>query len=165
MQTSTSSILLNGVLGKVFHYKRGVRQGDPLSPLLFVFTADILQSIVNKANDIGLLKLPLQYQGDVDFPIIQYAYDTLIIMEACQRQMFVLKAWLQSFGESTSLKVKYAKSNIYPINVSAEKMDILSKTFSCRIGSFPFTYLGLPLGTSKPRIQDFLPMVNRIEKD
>jgi len=34
--SGTSAILLNGVPGKVFHYHRGVRQGDPLSPLLFV---------------------------------------------------------------------------------------------------------------------------------
>lgn len=67
--TGTSSVLLNGVPGKVIHCKRGVRQGDPLSPLLFVLAADLLQSMVNKAKDQGSLNLPLQ-RGGSDFPIV-----------------------------------------------------------------------------------------------
>ena len=39
--SGTSSVLLNGVPRKVLHCRRGVRQGDPLSPLLFVLTADV----------------------------------------------------------------------------------------------------------------------------
>jgi hypothetical protein len=49
--TATSSVLLNGVLGKVLNCKRGVMQGDPLSPLLFVLAADLLQSVINRAKD------------------------------------------------------------------------------------------------------------------
>jgi hypothetical protein len=58
--SGTSSILLNGVSGKVFHCKRGVRQGDPLSPLLFVLTADLLQTVINKAKEMVLLRSPIQ---------------------------------------------------------------------------------------------------------
>lgn len=50
-QTGACSMLLNGVPGKVFHFRRGVRQGDPLSLLLFVLAADLLQSIMNKGKD------------------------------------------------------------------------------------------------------------------
>jgi hypothetical protein len=51
-----------------------------------------------------------------------------------------------------------------PINVSQEKLHDLSSTFDCQEGSMPFTYLGLPLGTTKPKIEDFLPLVQRVER-
>jgi hypothetical protein len=50
MPSGTSAVLLNGVPGKTFHCKKGVREGDPLSPLIFVLAADFLQSIINKAS-------------------------------------------------------------------------------------------------------------------
>jgi retron-type reverse transcriptase len=83
LQSGTSSVLLNGVLGKTFHCKRGVRQGDPLSLLLFVLAADLLQSIINKARQQNLLQLPLTENCGQDFSIVQYADDILLIMEAC----------------------------------------------------------------------------------
>jgi hypothetical protein len=52
LTSGTSSMLLNGTPRKVFHYRRGVRQGDPLSPLLFVLAVDLLQTIINKAKDL-----------------------------------------------------------------------------------------------------------------
>jgi hypothetical protein len=64
----TSLVLLNGIPGKRFHCKRGVKQGDPLSPLLFVSAADFLQVLINKAKDMGLLKLHVPMQTDTDFP-------------------------------------------------------------------------------------------------
>lgn len=85
-------------------------------------------------------------------------------MEGCGRQLFTLKALLNSFAASTGLKVNFAKSMLVPINLSGEKTAHLAATFGCSIGSFPFTYLGLPLGLSKPSVDDFLPLVTRCEK-
>jgi hypothetical protein len=60
--------------------------------------------------------------------------------------------------------VNYQKSNIYSLNTENDKMEILANTFGCQIGSFPFTYLGLPLGPNKPNVDDMLPLVQRIER-
>ena len=51
-----------------------------------------------------------------------------------------------------------------PINISPEKLKHLALTFGCSTGSLPFTYLGLPLGSTKPRIDDYLPLISRCEK-
>jgi retron-type reverse transcriptase len=164
LDSGTSEVLLNGVPRKRFHCKRGVIQGDPLSPLLFVLAADLLQLIVNKASDCGILRLPLPNACGTDFPIIQYADDTILIMEACTKQLFFLKAMLNSFAESIGLHVNYHKSNIYPINDSNQKMEILANTFHCKIGSMSFTYLGLPLGLKRPNLGAFLPLIQKIER-
>jgi hypothetical protein len=83
-----------GVPGKIFHCKREVRQGDPLSLLLFVIANDLLQSILNKAKDQELLQLQIQQRCGQDFPVVQYVDDTILIMEVCPKQMFFLKAIL-----------------------------------------------------------------------
>lgn len=50
-----------------------------------------------------------------------------------------------------------------PINLSLDKAQDLASCFGCNLGSFPFTYLGLPLGIAKPYFQDFAPLLDRIE--
>jgi hypothetical protein len=138
-----------------------VRQGDPLSPLLFVLAANMLQSIVNKAKSEGILQSILQLPINVgyiqDFSIIQYADDTLLIMEAYSRQLLALKALINTFASSTGLKVNYTKSLIVPINISVERLHHLASTFQCQAGSLPFTYLGLPLCISQSSAQDCWP--------
>jgi len=162
--SGTSAVLLNGVPGKTFHCKRGVRQGDPLSPLLFVSAADFLQSMINKALQMGLLRLPIPLICSSDFPVIQYADDTLIIMEGDVNQLFFLKSLLNSFSMSTGLRVNFNKSMMVPINVPDGKLDILARTFGCSKGSLPFTYLGLPLHTERPKAQDYLPLISKCER-
>jgi hypothetical protein len=84
-------------------------------------------------------------------------------MEACLRQLLVLKALLNTFADSTSLKVNYSKS-ILPINITEDKLQHLARTFGCIAGTFPFTYLGLLVGTARPRIEHFDGLVLRAER-
>jgi hypothetical protein len=127
------------VPGKPIKCRKGVRQGDPLSPLLFVLSADLLQSIVNKAYNMNLLNHPLRKDFGQDYPIIQYADDTLIILPAEALQLFTLKGLLRSFIDSTGLQVNYNKSFLVPINVDNDKAMHLASTLGCQVGTLPFT--------------------------
>jgi len=119
--------------------------------------------LINEAASINLLHAPLP-QPCEDFPIVQYADDTLLIMQADARQLFFLKSLLKAFAESTGLHVNYSKSQMLPVDVSAEKMDLLAQSFGCSIGTLPFTYLGLPMGTTKPGMEDLTPMMDKVER-
>jgi hypothetical protein len=94
---------------------------------------------------------------------VQYADDALLIMEVDARQLVFMKALLNNFVEIIGLKVSFSKSIMVPINIFEDKLDQLSRTFGCSKGSLPFTYLGLPLSLTKPKLDDFLPVVNKCE--
>jgi hypothetical protein len=78
--------------------------------------------------------------------------------------LIVLKSILYTFANYIGLKVNYSKSNMFPINISQERLQHLAATFNCQVGAFSFTYLRLPLSTNKPSIQDCMPLVTRIER-
>jgi hypothetical protein len=113
--------------------------------------ADLLQTVINDAKNQGLLNLPLPHRAGNNFPIVQYADDTILVMEACPDQLAHLKSLLHSFAASTGLKVNYNKSVMVPLNITEEKLETLSQLFGCQKGSLP-------------NIQDFLPLMQKIEK-
>jgi hypothetical protein len=99
-------------------------------------------------------------QQDVGFSIIQYADDIIIFLKASQKEL----ALLESFAQSTGLRVNYAKNGMVPINLSPEKAEIMAGVLGCRIQSMPFNYLGLPMGSTKPRVEHFAPLMSRVER-
>jgi hypothetical protein len=129
-----------------------------------VLAGDLLQTIVNKAWQNGILKHPLSDSFGGDFPILQYADDTLLILPGDAKTLFNLKGLLRPFSDSTGLHVNFSKSFLVPINMTAPRTLHLANTFDYNVGSMPFTYLGLPLGTTKPTLQEFSPLFSKVEK-
>jgi len=85
-------------------------------------------------------------------------------MEADVNQLVCLKEILRKFALSTGLLVNYGKSIMVPINVHPDRMQVLASAFGCAIGSMPFTYLGLPMGTTKQRMEDLTPIMDGMER-
>ena len=85
-------------------------------------------------------------------------------MQVDARQLVFLKALFNSFLESMGLRVNYRKSQMLPINVPLDRMECLANTFGYSVGTLPFTYLGLPMGTTKPCMEDLTPMMDMIER-
>nr|XP_045083428.1 uncharacterized mitochondrial protein AtMg01250-like [Aegilops tauschii subsp. strangulata] len=96
-QSGKSSVLLNGTPGRQFTCKRGVRQGDPHSPLIFVLAADLLQSAIKHAFREEILQKPIP-SAETDYPVIQYADDTIVFLPVVKEQVEALKKLLFFLG-------------------------------------------------------------------
>jgi hypothetical protein len=59
--------------------------------------------------------------------------------------------------------INFVKSFLVPLNMSPQKAELLAGVMGCNIQGMPFTYLGLPMGTTKPKIEHFAPLMNRVE--
>ena len=85
-------------------------------------------------------------------------------MRASQRELLTLKGLLESFSQSTGLRMSYKKSCLVPLNISLKNAQLLAGVFGYKNESLPFTYLGLPMGTTKPRVEHYGPIMNKIER-
>ena len=157
-------IKVNRELTEQFSPSRGLRQGDPLSPLIFVLAADLLQAVINDAFAQGHIQLPFPCATQKDYPVIQYADDTILVLPACETQAATIKQFLSDYATSIGLKINFQKSTLIPINCDESLGNSIAQIFVCMTGKMPFTYLGLPLGTTRPSVQDLMPLVCKVER-
>jgi retron-type reverse transcriptase len=74
-------IKINDQVGQNFQTKKGVRQGDPLSPILFNIVVDMLTILINRAKEEGQISGVIPNLVDDGLSILQYADDTILFMD------------------------------------------------------------------------------------
>jgi mannosylglycoprotein endo-beta-mannosidase len=118
LTTSSSRILLNGVAGQPIRHGRGLRQGDPLSPLLFVIAIDPLAQILEKATSLGLLHKIRGRHAKIRTSL--YADDAAVFLAPIKEDIQNLASILLDFGEVTGLCTNFQKSSVTPIRCGGD---------------------------------------------
>ena len=142
------SVRFNGQLLDLFQPSCGLRQGDPLSPYLFLFVAYGLSALFDSATILGNVSPVKICRSAPGISHLLFADDTMLFLTAESSQSEALKKVLSSFSMATGLQINYHKSSMYPINVNGAFATSLAAQFGCQLGTMPFTYLGLPVGTT-----------------
>ena len=160
-----TAVNINGDIGPFFPTLCGVRQGDPFSPFLFNMVVDALAAILDKAKAARHIRgLVPHLVGGGGVSLLQYADDTILVMPACTQQATTIKDILNYYATSIGLKINFHKSTFITMNCDMEKTQEIANIFGCVIGKLPFTYLGLPLGTTRPTIVELMPLVCSMER-
>jgi hypothetical protein len=161
LRSTSSTVLLNGVRGKWYKHFTGLRQGDSLSPMLFILAMEPLNKLFEVAVRDGLLS-PLR-DRTATLRTSFYADDTAIFVNPVNEEIGVVADILQLFASVSGLLTNRGKCAVYPICCEDLDLGEVMQSFQCPISSFPCSYLGLPLHTRQLRRVEFQPLFEKLE--
>jgi mannosylglycoprotein endo-beta-mannosidase len=162
LSTARTRVVVNGSPGEPFAHGRGLRQGDPISPLLFIIVMNVVSAMFRAAEDSGLLS-NLQMFG-IRHRVSLYADDVVVFAKPSMEELQVVYGIIACFGKASGLVVNLQKSTAIPIRCTPQIVEEIAPVLACPIGKFPCRYLGLPLSLTKLRRCDVQPLVDKLAK-
>ena len=165
ISTTHFSVLVNGSPAGFFGSSRGLRQGDPLSPLLFLLVMEVLSRLLKRTEDGGFLsgfQASPNTSGGLHISHHLFVDDTILFCDASEKQLLHIRMVLIFFEAITGLKVNVGKSEIVPVG-EVGNLDALARILCCK-GCLPMSFLGMPLGAHYKDSSIWNPIIERMEK-
>ncbi|KAJ9539461.1 hypothetical protein OSB04_032194 [Centaurea solstitialis] len=163
LKTAKISILVNGSPTEEFYMEKGIRQGDPMAPFLFLVVAEGLNVMVEEAIEKGLFKGLKVGNGEVVLSHLQYADDVMFFGEWEAENIVNLVKLLKCFYAVSGLKVNLNKCNLFGLGVPEVEILGWARVVGCGSGSLPFTYLGLPVGVSMKKVSHWEKVISKFK--
>lgn len=156
------SILVNRTPTKTFNASRGIRQGDPLSPFLFILAAEGLGRFIKQEREANRIKglnlwgnnLPLTHQQFVD--------DIMLFGEPTVKEVRYLRRILDLFAEASGLEINRDKSCIIVFNTVDQVKTHLIRLLGFKRGELPTKYLGNVLDFTSKRMKNWQGVLDKL---
>lgn len=161
--SSKATILINSSQNGYVRYQRGLRQGDPLSPLLFVLVTCVLSSMFRHAlRSKVLVGVPL---GDFGSRCnLHYADDLLVLTMGVLEDLRVVNLILYVFEGLSGLETNFSKTCLYSSKLGESPDGSAVGTLNCAVGTLHVTYLGIPIFGRRPWKQDWEGLILKIKR-
>ncbi|GJS46330.1 RNA-directed DNA polymerase, eukaryota, reverse transcriptase zinc-binding domain protein [Tanacetum coccineum] len=164
LTSSRSSILVNGSLTNEFSPLRGLRQGDPMSPFLFIMVMEGLNVAMKDAVQHGLFRSAQIGNHDVKISHLFYADDAMFMGEWDEENINNLIIILKCFFFVSGLKINLHKSKLYGVGVMARDVEDRAIITGCAAADTSFKYLGILVRSDMNRSSNWDDMIQKVHK-
>jgi hypothetical protein len=158
------SIKVNDDIDPYFQTKKGLRQGDTLSSLLFNIVANMLAIMMERAKAEGQIEVVLPYLVDGRLSIFQYADDIIHFMEHDIDKARNLKPILAAFEQLLGLNINFHKSELFCFGEALDASSQYTDLFGCGQGQFPIWYLGILIHYQRLTIAEWKQVEERLQR-
>ena len=143
LESARSSVLVNGTPTYEFQCQKGVRQGDPLSPFLFLVVMEALHCMIDRAVELEEVKGINFNNCGWSLSHLFYADDALIMCEWSEDNIKSVARVIRVFNICSGLKINIHKSHLFGIGVNMGEVEGMAGILGCQVGALPFEYLGI----------------------
>jgi hypothetical protein len=165
VRTVNFSVRCNGELLETFSPSRGLRQGDPLSPYLFLFVADSLATLLNREVSNGGITPIKVARGCPGISNLLFADDSLLFFKATAHQARRVKEVLKEFQMATGQLLSHNKCSLLFSETSiTQEREEIKEILGVESASFESKYLGLPTPEVRMKNGNFQTIMERFGK-
>ena len=160
LSTASFSVTVNGVSDGFFKSTKGIRQGDPLSPYLFVLAMECLSRLLQSRYDSGNIGYHPKTE-QLKLSHLMFADDVIVFFDGSSNSLHGISECLDDFASWSGLHMNTSKTEIFTAGLQQpDSLAIASYSFPS--GTLPIRYLGLPLMSRKLKISEYAPLTNRL---
>nr|GEX12039.1 RNA-directed DNA polymerase, eukaryota [Tanacetum cinerariifolium] len=161
LHSSRGSIIINGSPTDEFQFHKGLKQGDPLSPLLFILVMESLHLSFCRVEEAGLFN-GIQLKSSITISHLFYADDAVFVGQWHEKNINTLVHVLECFFRVSGLRINMSKSKLMGLNVENDKIKEVALKLGCLTFKPHFSYLGSIVGGAMSRIRAWDDLVSRV---